>query len=439
MKIYKRRLINLLVLVILVAFFYAEENWRGKHAWENCKRELEAQGQPLDWNAYISPDVPGNQNFFEAPRMAEWFVGPSTFNELTAHLQNIETDSTITNKMAAVKYLAWSDQFTPDFDLIRQALKRPYARMEGNYSIGIKIPMQNEMTIRVLARTLAQRANCDLLLGQAGQALREETLLHDMGRILEGGPITIPAAMDNADILTGFYVRPIASGMQLHSWTQPQLVALQRQLAGINLEPIIAECLKEEPAALCQWCEINQSSKIFWNIKAVPFWPHGWIYQNMANIAMLYRKQLDCLDPGNNTISPGKVNKTKSDIDKSLAGRSPYKFLAVIAVPDFTKIFQISAYNQTLVNEAQIACALERYRFAHGSYPETLDVLVPQFIETVPHDLIGGQPLHYRRTDDGKFQLYSVGWNEQDDGGQPSPRNENGVTDYTKGDWVWPN
>jgi hypothetical protein len=50
--------------------------------------------------------------------------------------------------------------------------------------------------------------------------------------------------------------------------------------------------------------------------------------------------------------------------------------------------------------------------------PETLDALAPQFIEKIPHDIIGGQPLHYRRTNDAEFLLYSIGWNETDDGGQ---------------------
>ena len=75
------------------------------------------------------------------------------------------------------------------------------------------------------------------------------------------------------------------------------------------------------------------------------------------------------------------------------------------------------AYAQTSVDLARVAIALERYRLAHGEYPESLDALAPQFMEKVPHDIIGGQPLHYRRTDDGQFVLYSVGWNETDDGG----------------------
>ena len=100
------------------------------------------------------------------------------------------------------------------------------------------------------------------------------------------------------------------------------------------------------------------------------------------------------------------------------------------------------------MNEGQIACALERYRLAHREYPETLDALVPQFIEKLPHDIIGGQPLHYRRMDQpsqssgaasGKFLLYSIGWNETDDGGVDSPPAKNGGTDYAQGDWVWKN
>lgn len=45
------------------------------------------------------------------------------------------------------------------------------------------------------------------------------------------------------------------------------------------------------------------------------------------------------------------------------------------------------------------------------------DALAPQFIIKLPHDVINGQPLKYRRTDDGSFILYSMGWNEKDDGG----------------------
>lgn len=95
------------------------------------------------------------------------------------------------------------------------------------------------------------------------------------------------------------------------------------------------------------------------------------------------------------------------------------------------------SYNQTLVNEAQVACALERYRLVHGAHPETLDALVPRFAERLPHDIVGGKPLRYQRKGD-TFRLYSVGWNELDDGGV-SFLTTNGIPDLRHQDWVWKN
>jgi hypothetical protein len=168
--------------------------------------------------------------------------------------------------------------------------------------------------------------------------------------------------------------------------------------------------------------------------------PRGWVYQNMATSAKLLYEETGGFDSPENTILPEKFKDISHELDVIPLR---YKFITAVTVPNFTKAWQTTAYNQALMNEAQIACALERYHLAHGEYPATLDALVPQYMQTIPHDIIGGQPLRYRRTDDGKFLLYSVGWNETDDGGQPSQQNavsrQNGAIDYAKGDWVWPN
>ena len=98
------------------------------------------------------------------------------------------------------------------------------------------------------------------------------------------------------------------------------------------------------------------------------------------------------------------------------------------------------AFAQSSLDRARVACALERYRLAHGEFPATLDALSPQFIAKLPHNIINGEPLHYRRKDAGHFLLYSVGWNGSDEGGIVV-RNEtpyHKVPDLEKGDWVWP-
>lgn len=158
----------------------------------------------------------------------------------------------------------------------------------------------------------------------------------------------------------------------------------------------------------------------------------------MVNIMTVELRVLDGFDMEHDTISPRYFEQNMDYRSKFVShGRSPYRIIAAIAVPNFLRAEQTTAHNQTMVNEGQIVCALERYRLANGIYPGSLDALVQRYVETLPHDLIGGQPLIYRPTADGKFLLYSIGWNEKDDGGQNSPKAQNGNADYAQGDWVW--
>ncbi len=103
-------------------------------------------------------------------------------------------------------------------------------------------------------------------------------------------------------------------------------------------------------------------------------------------------RRSDSFDTDHALISPRVFEEYTRNVNQLYASMSPFKTLVAVAVPNFTKATQTTAHNQTLVNEAQIVCALERYRLTHGNYPETLDALVPQFIEKLPHDIIG-EPL----------------------------------------------
>lgn len=65
---------------------------------------------------------------------------------------------------------------------------------------------------------------------------------------------------------------------------------------------------------------------------------------------------------------------------------------------------------------------------------------MPEFASQLPHDIFDGRPLRYRRTDDGKYLLYSIGWNSKDDGGtmeQPKDAQSKANWSAEKGDWVW--
>ena len=579
----RRTLLGLAVLATSIALFYTEENWRGKQAWEHCERELAAKGAVLDWNAYIPPPVPDEQNIFKAPKMQEWFVGRDD-NELLRHLNSgphwwdvvaqsknagpvIVAELTVVptkasldpakadvvlrlgdpgaraqakklindavgpaasgpidftfvarpltqikpahvfllankgptandvaellpidtiaprspwysgpNRLrveiagsnsfrvslnpsefyAATDYLAWSDRLETDFDLIRQALKRPYARMEGDYQEQFTLPIPNFMCVRGLAQALAQRAQCHLLLGQPENALRELTLFHDMSRLLEarptGKPMTLIAAMINVAV-TGLYVDTVADGMRLQAWREPQLIALEEQLQDIHLPRYVAEAMQDETAGVCRALETTgiQAFRSF-GIPKTNLWqkvkdpefllsiamPRGWFYQNLAIVALHRQKALSGFDPSREMVLPRELDKVSLEAKTVFNHFSPCTFLAARAVPNWTRAWQTLARNQTMANEAFLVCALERYRLARGQYPETLDALAPRYVEKIPQDIMGGGPLQYRRTDDGQFVLYSIGWNGTDEGGTTAlSDSKTARANLDEGDWVW--
>ena len=56
----------------------------------------------------------------------------------------------------------------------------------------------------------------------------------------------------------------------------------------------------------------------------------------------------------------------------------------------------------------RLGVAMHLYRARHGSFPETLDALVPECIEQIPTDPYSGTPLRLKRSDTG-WVVYSVG------------------------------
>ena len=145
---------------------------------------------------------------------------------------------------------------------------------------------------------------------------------------------------------------------------------------------------------------------------------------------------LPAVDANLGIVSPDAIRRADAAIATETKNPNPYNVLERLLLPALNAAVRKFANGQCSVDLARTAIALERYRLVHGEYPESLDVLAPQFIAQVPHDVINGQPLHYRRTSDGQFVLYSVGWNETDDGGQVG-LNKYGGVDNLQGDWVW--
>lgn len=441
-----RTSIAVAIIAIIASFFYAEEDSRGRAAWQKVEQEINARGESLNWKDYIPPPVPDNQNFFKAPMMTEWFVhSTNATTPLYTSLSNPDTTTNFITEISASNYLAWCATLEPQFSQIRTALKRPAARIDGDYTDPFFEPVPAFANYRFVGQVLTHQAKCHLLLGEQDKALDDLTLLHELNLTLvkNGKPVVLVVAMMHA-VLAGLYVDAVACGLDSHSWHDSQLADLQKQLGEINLLPVVAGSLRCQRAWHCRILDTLSMSEIIRGSAAphsasdLGWWlmPNGWIAQNKAVLITLDEQVIGSFDLTNRMISPYKSKVAVMGRSQIFKHITPYNYFSVLLVPRFDKGAIAVGRNQTWVDQAQIACALERYRLANGKYPAALTDLVPKYLEKTPNDVITGTPMKYVRKDGQTFLLYSVGWNETDEGGI-TVRDRDGNEDRESGDWTW--
>jgi hypothetical protein len=136
--------------------------------------------------------------------------------------------------------------------------------------------------------------------------------------------------------------------------------------------------------------------------------PSGWMYREQVSYHQSFEQQLlPALDTEAARIQPWLIYQAGH-------GSSPFwnhRLLSNILLQSVGSLLTGAALAQTGNNQTILACGLERYRLVNGQFPATLDALNPQYLSTIPPDVTTGQPMKYRRTDGGRFQLYSIGWN----------------------------
>jgi hypothetical protein len=91
--------------------------------------------------------------------------------------------------------------------------------------------------------------------------------------------------------------------------------------------------------------------------------------------------------------------------------------------PSLDRVLMSRDHDDLEWSSTRILIALERFRNAHGDYPQSLPELIPGQLSEVPIDPWSGKPLRYLRIDPAEdrlhrsFLLYSVGIDGIDDGG----------------------
>jgi hypothetical protein len=165
------------------------------------------------------------------------------------------------------------------------------------------------------------------------------------------------------------------------------------------------------------------------------------------NAVKLVRTEMDYL------VRPLRDEGLKETCEKSAglekrvkemkASMNPFDNLATLAVPAFIRIVERCLYTQVMMDQALIACVLERFRLENeGRYPESLAELTRLDGRALPVDLMSEKAMGYALDGKGRYRLWSVGWDGIDDGGkrvvneQEPMRTKFSERNYV-GDWVW--
>jgi type II secretory pathway pseudopilin PulG len=94
----------------------------------------------------------------------------------------------------------------------------------------------------------------------------------------------------------------------------------------------------------------------------------------------------------------------------------PPPIVSAMLTPAISRSLQLEVQAKVQLAMAAAALAVEQYRLKNGRWPDSLEQLVPEFLDVVPEDYFGTGKVHYERTDTGVL-LYSVGPDGQDNGG----------------------
>jgi hypothetical protein len=488
-----RWLIVLLIFpVLLVALFYAEEDIRGARAWAKFKRAQAAEGEKVEAADFIPPPVPDAQNFAMTPLLRSLLDYERTTNGVHwrdtntwQHLTSIRIDlwsgGTQAPKLAdlepgvPVDLKAFADfyrgntnypqsahagndgeivltalnKFEPDLKELRAAAaSRPFSRfpIEYHYKPPGAISLPHLASIKGLSLVCDLRAIAELDSHRSADALADLQLALRLSDSIRNEPFLIDHLVRIATL--NLVMQGIREGLTRHAWSDSQLAELGTNLASIDLLSEYGSAIRGENAMHISGIDYMRSQGLRGSRFDAPdesqpgsgafrWMPAGWYYQNMVVLGEYSRDYLfTAIDASNRVVDPASGDMMLRSLSMQKLG--PYNFFAKLMLPALANADRRAARGQTLLDETRVACALERYRMQQKQLPDSLQALAPQYISKIPNDLFDGQPLRYKTNTNGGYLIYSIGWNERDDGGVAAYTKGNSPRqDSNDGDWVW--
>ena len=303
----------------------------------------------------------------------------------------------------------------------------PPTAMPAQCSIASREPILLLQRLHLLFQV---RACASLALGQNADAAEDVLAGLRLARLARQIPDARSAARVQGLLMRS--LQPLWEGLSQHAWTEPQLAAFQQELAGFNLLADYTNAVRRVVLAQIDvWRAIPDSTNSgvvlpasdggYMREPARRLQPRAWWFESCIQLHNAGRNAIERVDVATGQIRQGM---NWSDLEGLPLDSPGWELLQQWWWGGANPVSV--AFAQTSVNQAIIACALERFRLANSAYPETLDQLVPALLPRVPRDAVSGRPIIYQPVAADSFILRGVGWNGTDD-----------RKHTTSDDWLW--
>ena len=455
-------------------------NVRGHRAWESYAAEARQRGIKMSLQEFLPPAVPDAENFAAVPLFANLFsedeaVRTAAAKALTLPPFDGSARSSNGGQARLVDLAGWQAAFVKSGDLpaasadpatdvlkaisqrcgpalaeLAEAERRPHAVFPVKWEMGFAAMLPHISMIQNAAGIHQLRMAAHLARKDSAAAYEEFGGLMNLYRALAIEP-TLIAGLVRVSVLN-FAAGGVWQGLVQGSWDTASLAKIQRDLGAFDLLSDCRYAMSTERAGMNDTFEkmssgqspfgdaqsraaLSQNSGEQVMLRAAPHF-HGWVTLNQLAINRYHDSFLSRIDEtGARFHDTGPTDTALKAMQSSQLKRYFYS-LAALTIPVLGSVEKNYLYGHTSLQLTRLDCALERHRVDKGAYPETLAALLPKYFDALPHDVIDGQPLRYRRTDDGRFLLYSVGMNGTDDGGATGEKTS--FRDHLDWTWRWP-
>ena len=340
------------------------------------------------------------------------------------------------------------EPYAADMATLSNDVRRPHSRFDIRYENGFTAMLPHLSGLKQAASLFSLRASARLAKGDTEGALCDTVTTIRLAESLANEPLLISQLVRVAILQIG--MQPFWDGVVDHKWSAAHLARLREALQPINLMEGMALAFRGERNMINYWMdrmrvgEAEMASE--WgmitgesNLLGISL-PDCLVYQNQLHINRIITENvLMGIDLENSRLVAQQFKSLEEEVRMLQEGFTPYHFIAGMLFPAYDRMgIKVSA-NQAAVDQALIVTALESHRLAKGGYPSSLGALSPEWLSTVPGDWFSDAGLVYRRNTGGTFTLYSIGYNETDDGGECTfGKSKRKAIEWEEGDWPWP-